>query len=179
MCAEKIQAVFRGYIARKRFCLAFGRLKKFTGRLGALVRGWKVRSVLRCVKVQEEARSLRVKRAEVEKELANATLGSNRFSQRRLDYLKSSLQAELGHFHRRFRELYEEGAWVYEPRHPFPNFRRVQKWSERKQVSPMKENSFNQAELQTVEFNPAEVQEPPKKKRVREMRDNARRGRNK
>jgi hypothetical protein len=84
MCAEKIQSVFKGYLQRKRFRVAFGRVKRFAGGLSALVKGWKVRCVLRCLKVQEEARSLRTKRAEVEKEEGNATANSSKFSQRRL-----------------------------------------------------------------------------------------------
>jgi hypothetical protein len=148
MCAERIQAVFKGYLARKRFRIAFGRLKRFTGLLGAFVKGWKVRCVMRCLKVQEETRSLALKRVELQKELANTNSSGSRYGQRRLDYLKASLQAETTHFQRRFSELYSEGAWVFEPRQPFPSFRRVQKWSERKSVSPLKENTFTQ-ELQT------------------------------
>jgi hypothetical protein len=89
---------------------------------------------MRCFKVQEEVKSIRIKRAEVEKELAIQENQNSRFSQRRLEYLKNSLQAEINHFNRHFCELYEEGAWVYEPRQPYPNFKRMQKWSDRKQV---------------------------------------------
>lgn len=79
------------------------------------MKGWKVRAVMRCLKVQEEMRSLTLKRTEVQKEMMNTGtngLGS-RFGQRRLDYLKASLQAETEHFQRRFNELYNEGAWVF------------------------------------------------------------------
>lgn len=53
-----------------------------------------------------------MKRGEVEKEVGNANQ-TGRFNQRKVEYLKGSLQAELAHFHRRFKELYEEGAWVF------------------------------------------------------------------
>jgi len=63
MCAEKIQSAFKGYLQRKRFRIAFGRASKFAAGMRALVRGWKVRCLMRCLKVQEEMRSLRMKRA--------------------------------------------------------------------------------------------------------------------
>jgi hypothetical protein len=52
MCAERIQAVFRGYIARKRYNIAFRKLKKFVGFMDAAVKGWKVRNIMRCLKIK-------------------------------------------------------------------------------------------------------------------------------
>lgn len=99
---------------------------------------------MRCLKVQEEMRSLALKKTELQKEMMNTGSAGSRFGQRRVDYLRASLQAETAHFQKRYNELYSEGAWVYEPRMPFPSFKRVQKWSERKHLSPLKENAFTQ-----------------------------------
>ncbi len=52
MCAEKIQAVFKGYLTRKRFKVAFGKAKKFMGAINALAKGWKIRRIMRCIKIK-------------------------------------------------------------------------------------------------------------------------------
>lgn len=67
MCAEKIQSVFKGYLTRKRYKVAFGRAKKFMGMMNAIVAGWKVRRIIRCIKVKEEIKSIQIKKAEVDK----------------------------------------------------------------------------------------------------------------
>ena len=48
MCAEKIQAVFKGYLTRKRHIKAMRRLRKFAQSLTAVVKGWKVRQIFKC-----------------------------------------------------------------------------------------------------------------------------------
>ncbi len=52
MCAEKIQSVFKGYLTRKRYNVAFGRVKRFMLLMDAAVKGWKVRRIMRCIKVK-------------------------------------------------------------------------------------------------------------------------------
>lgn len=61
---------------------------------------------MRCSKLQEEMRSLALKRTELQKEVMNSGAAGSRFGQRRLDYLKASLQAETEHFQKKFNELY-------------------------------------------------------------------------
>lgn len=50
MCAEKIQSIFKGYIVKKRHKRAMHKLKVFSCKAVALLKGWKVRRVLRCFK---------------------------------------------------------------------------------------------------------------------------------
>ena len=61
MCAEKIQAVFKGYITQKYHRKAVQKMRKFKGNMKALVVGWKVRRILGCNKVQESIRSIKIK----------------------------------------------------------------------------------------------------------------------
>jgi hypothetical protein len=84
MCAEKIQTVFKGYMTRKRYRIASKRVNKFVGMLGALVKGWKVRNIMRCFKIKEEVKSIGIKRGEVEKEKDKSSNPNNKFNLRRL-----------------------------------------------------------------------------------------------
>jgi hypothetical protein len=59
--------VFKGYLQRRRYRMAAGRLKRFVGKARALVLGWKTRQVMRIVKLKEEVRTIGLKRAEVVK----------------------------------------------------------------------------------------------------------------
>jgi hypothetical protein len=68
MCAEKIQSVFKGHLVLRRHLLAVKRLKAFKATALALIKGWKVRQVMRCLKIREEMKTIRVKKAEVVKE---------------------------------------------------------------------------------------------------------------
>lgn len=90
MCAEKIQAVFKGSITRRRHLAAFKRLKSFKDKMSALVRGWKVRRVMRCNKIREEMASIKIKYFETAKESQN--ICTNQYSKKRLEYLTYSLK---------------------------------------------------------------------------------------
>lgn len=68
MCAEKIQAVFRGYLVRKYHCRGLKQLREFRSKLEAAALGWKARQILRCRKMREEMAVIRAKQAEVDRE---------------------------------------------------------------------------------------------------------------
>ncbi len=67
MCAERIQAVFRGYLTRKYHRRALQKMKEFKARCMALVAGWKTRRILRSKKMKEEREVIRSKLSEVRK----------------------------------------------------------------------------------------------------------------
>jgi hypothetical protein len=53
MCAEKIQAIFKGYITRKRHKQAVTKINNFREKLAAATIGWKTWNVYNCRKVKE------------------------------------------------------------------------------------------------------------------------------
>ena len=61
MCAQKIQAVFRGYIARKYHLKALEKVRRVQEKWGAVLLGWKTRQVFRCCKMVEEVRAINSK----------------------------------------------------------------------------------------------------------------------
>ena len=52
MCAEKIQAVFKGYLTRKYHRRATQKMTAFIAKCRAAVVGWKTRRVLQCATIE-------------------------------------------------------------------------------------------------------------------------------
>ncbi len=48
MCAEKIQAVFKGYIKQKRHIQAIKKIDKFKNNLSDIVKSWKLWNIYNC-----------------------------------------------------------------------------------------------------------------------------------
>jgi len=91
MCAEKIQSIFKGHLIRRRHVIAVNRLKTFKAKALALIKGWKVRQVMRCLKIREEMKTIHIKKAEVAKEQKTLSETNNKYSIRKLEYLQKSL----------------------------------------------------------------------------------------
>lgn len=84
MCAEKIQSVFKAHTIRRRHLIAYQRLKVFKAKALALLKGWKVRQVMRCLKIREEMKTIHIKQAEVAKEQRTLNETNNKYSIRKL-----------------------------------------------------------------------------------------------
>lgn len=52
MCAQKIQATFKGYISQKRHKQAFKKIKQLKIKLGAVLVGWKTWNIYNCKKIK-------------------------------------------------------------------------------------------------------------------------------
>jgi hypothetical protein len=70
---------------------------------------------------------------------------ASRGNTRKLEHLKNSLKTEIHYFQKNYRELYDNGVWIYEPAEPKVNRIKVMKWGNKRKEEPIKE--INQAEL--------------------------------
>ena len=72
----------------------------------AIVKGWKVRRIMRCTKVKEGKKGILKKTIQVEKEMMVTMNTNNVFSSKKLQYLEKSLRDETFQFGCFFENLY-------------------------------------------------------------------------
>jgi hypothetical protein len=89
MCAEKIQATFKGYMTYKRHKQAFKRINNFKNKLTAITIGWKTWNIFNCKKLKEMRKNAMNISTQIDSEIENPNLDKLK-KMKKLDYLNSS-----------------------------------------------------------------------------------------
>ena len=113
MCAEKIQATFKGYMAWKRHTQAIKRINNFREKLSAVAVGWKTWNIYNCRKVKEMRSAAMVIERQINVEIENPHLDRMK-KMKKIEYLNSSQGVVKENFHHAFGQLFVSGAWIYE-----------------------------------------------------------------